>query len=363
VSEPPAIAWPSLANWRRLVFAAVALPTAVVLVDWLTWLQPGPFFDRAHRAAWFFFPWLAVKVSLLAWCSGRLLGPTLYGWIIFFWTQLLLDVQTLHASYGLFGHDLDSLAHTLVSAQIGFLAMWALLGKTAIGWRITSILLATTGILWQSQELFSNWRVEAIPVAQAISGAILMALCFVLRLAGFWVQPIELQTTPSKKNELLQFGIKHMLIWSAALAPLLLLMRGIDMTVYRQLGTTDIFPTSLVGLCTALVLMTTIWFSLGAGALVVRVTLLACAVTGAGTAMFCHSIIWSTTRGWRQPPIIGLSVEMGKLWFAWFALSGALLAGMLLFLGACGYRLAKTTRGASEARAGPAMPSPALLSI
>ncbi len=324
----------------------MALPVAIVLVDWLTWMQPSAFSSSISRA-WFFFPWLVVKTALLSWCAGRFLGSIFCGWLILFWCQALLDVHTTLGTYRLGSSETDGLAHTLILAQIGFLALWAIVGKTAWGWRLTCILLAAAGILSQVATLNDDWNTEAMPVVQALAAGILVIVCVLLRLAGFQLLPPGSNSTDASGRErtVVQFGMQHMLLWATALAPLMLAVRGFDVAVFQQLGLVDARPAAAISLWTALVILAAIWLAVGQGMIALHVTVIAFAIAAAGTGMFVQSMDLRVLYGeWPQQQVIRIAVTMGKLWYAWFALTGALLATMLLFLRAAGYRLAKLSR-------------------
>src|SRR5436853_4556693 len=118
---------------RRIVLVGVALPAAIVVLDYVAWTANG-----SMHVSQLFLPWLVVKAAILSWCAGRFLGASVYGWIIFLWCQALLDVQTFGASQGVLGYRLTALTHALVSAQIGFLLVWTVVGDAKLPWRITS---------------------------------------------------------------------------------------------------------------------------------------------------------------------------------------------------------------------------------
>jgi hypothetical protein len=341
VNEPWAIAAPLGGELRRLVLIALALPVGVVVIDQLLWELPG-LFPYRRTGEWLFYPWLVAKTALVAWCAGKFLGPTLYGWIVFFWGQALVDVQTFHASVGLLGHNWDGLEHSLVAAQAGFLATWSVLGKTALRWRLTCVLLAAAVIAHHASSLRLNWRIDALPPLLAITAVILAACCFGLRALGFYIRPFE-QPGKHRDYEDLQFGVKHMLIWTAALAPLLLVVRGFDLAVFRQFGRVDIFAAALICATTALVALATVWFVLGRRHLVLRAALLLTLIAGASVALYFKSMQLQSIYGeYPDPMAVGLAVRMRPLWTAWFALVSGLLAAMLLFLRESGFRLVRS---------------------
>ncbi len=334
---------------RTLAAVAVGVPAALVLIDHLAWPLDGQGVLSWETRSTLFFPWLVAKTALLSWCAGRFLGANVYGWIVLIWTQAMLDVHTFRASLG---ND-STLCQTLVSAQIGFLAVWTILGVTALPWRLTALLLAAAGIILQSQLMDDNWRGESIPFLQTVSALLVAAVCLVLRWSGFRVTPpagAAPADAAANSARSFQFGVKHMLVWTTALAPLLLVVRGVDVYIVRQLGLADLYPGALVSVSTALVTLATIWLSLGQGAVVLRIVGYVVVVAIASLGLQWQSDQWlAAYRGnWNFRGVMALAIEMGgsHLWGKWFALISALLAGMLLFLRASGYRLTKG--GASQ---------------
>jgi hypothetical protein len=343
-----------LASRRSLLFrfavVALCLPTAIVLIDHLTWMNRW-LWTSQEAIQRFFFLWMIVKTAMLAACAGRLFGTTLYGWIILLWGVALIDVHTYGASHGLFGSsDVNGLVHTLVSAQAGFLALWAILGKTAAAWRIAAGILAAAAILFHASVLSMGWRQDSLTAVQTIAALILATLCVSLRIAGFRLQQINTSVEDGATNqrEIFQFGMKDMLIWTTALAPLLVVMKGIDWIIYRQLGIVDLYPAALISTCTAFITLATIWLTLGKGKLFLRLAFFTIAIVTAALTMYTRNAQWLAIYGqWPDEPVIGMSIRMGNLWGVWFGLVSGLLAALLVFFRAAGLRLVKPSRSVS----------------
>jgi hypothetical protein len=326
---------------RRFALVALTLPTAIAAVDHLPWMNWSVFASYGTRQQ-FFFLWLVAKTALLAWCAGRMFGATLYGWILLGWGVALIDVNTFRASIG--SDDVAGLAFTSISAQLGFLVLWSILATTAAAWRIAAGMAATAGIIFHATSLHAGWSYDSMPITQALAAFVVAILCVSLRLAGFRLQQIDRLPDPgeSKQRDVFQFGVKHMLIWTTALPPLLLVMKGIDWFVYRQLGYVDIFPAALLSACTALVTLATIWLVLGQGLAVLRIAFAALAIFAVGWTMYVQSISYALVYGpWPRQPMIRMIITLESLWGVWFALVSGLLAAMLLFLRAAGYRLVR----------------------
>jgi hypothetical protein len=329
---------------RRFALVALTLPIAIVAIDHLTWMNRSVLTSHESRQQ-FFFLWLVAKSALLAWCAGGMFGATLYGWILLGWGVALIDVHTYGASQELFRSDeVAGLAHTIVSAQAGCLVLWSILSTSAIGWRIAACMAGTALIIFHASSLGSSRIFSPITVAQTWAVVVLTLLCVSLRLAGFRLQQIV--DAPglkgSKQREVFQFGMKHMLIWTTALPPLLLVMKGIDWVVYRRLGYVDVFPAALISAYTALVTLATIWLVLGQGNVILRVAFAAFSIFFVGFTLYVQSSKYLLVYGWwPNPPMIRMTMMIADLWTVWFALVSGLLAAMLLFLRAAGYRLAR----------------------
>jgi hypothetical protein len=337
---------------RRIALVALGLPAAIILVDTIAFM-PGGVMQGSELLGKFFFLWLVAKTALLAWCAGRVLGFTVYGWVVFLWSQVLLDVHTFAASHGVFGYQLDALSNTLVSAQTGFLTAWTFLGTASFPWRVASLLGAMSAIILHARLLDENSRASDLTVVQWIAAGVVVLVCLALRLRRFAIRRVEPETSASTgaanaKPANFQFGVKHMLIWTAALAPLLIVVQTVDVRPLRELAFGDVYPVAVVVLCIALATLSAIWLGLGAGMLVIRLF-----VTGVILAVVSNLLMslgarwrppmnnwnWNT---WRADQFYRMVAEMGDLWRPWLTTLAGLLAAMLLFLRACDYRLAKT---------------------
>jgi hypothetical protein len=333
---------------RRIALVALGLPVAIFAIDYLAFMQSGVM-RGGSLGGKFFFAWLVLKAVILSWCAGRVLGFTVYGWIVFFWSQALLDVNTFAASHGAIGFYYDSLAHTLLSAQVGFLTVWTILGTTAFAWRLTSLLAALAVIIVYSRSLDTNWGFYDLPFVQWIAAAVVVGVCVILRASGFTVRRLEPRApSPAEHGrgqpETFQFGVKHMLIWTAALAPLLVVVQSVDAQVLRGLVFGDAYPIGVLSLCIALATIAAIWLGLGGGPLVIRLAAAAAVIAGTSQLLITLGERWTPPRNnwnWRTDRFYQMVAEMDDQWRAWLAMLVGLLAAMLLFLRACDYRLAK----------------------
>jgi hypothetical protein len=149
-----------------------------------------------------------------------------------------------------------------------------------------------------------------------------------------------------------QFGMKHMLIWFTVSGPLLLLIRGLDLK-----GTT-VFPAALLSVSIATVNLLAIWAVLGSGYWVLRFAALIGIPLAIALGMSKYSayliaantitrrnamgLTWTDWTANYYGSIKWVIGEMQNHWIAWLWLDAALLAALLLFFRASGYRLTRS---------------------
>jgi hypothetical protein len=330
----------TLPSARRLLLVAVLLPAVIVVTNHL--LIETLSYDAAK--IWC-LPLLVASTASLSWCAGRYLHPAWFRMILFVWCLALLD--TLITLAGLTGRVDDQFGYVLVSAQISLLVLWAVLGAQPWQWRLPVVAaLAPLVIVFSGAFMtaYSRYEARTWNAMMFISAAIVALLCGGLRYFGFTLQDLSRgkgDGTPGKRPTY-QFGMKHMLIWFTVSGPLLLLLRGLDLK-----GTT-VFPAALLSVSIATVNLLAIWAILGSGFWLIRFAALigipfAIALGMTEYSTYLNSILTPGTfrAGYygTVPWIIG---EMQDHWIAWLWLDAALLAALLLFFRASGYRLTRT---------------------
>lgn len=351
VAQIPADSAQSLPKLRDLMLVAVVLPATIVAIDHLTWMrvdwnQYVVGFD-ARQAL--FLLWLVLKTAILAWTARAVFSSSAWGWGIFLWSTTLLSVQSYGVSHG----STREYALTLISAEFGVLAVWSILGTTSIAWRLTATLLGASAVVLVAKYIvhggITSWTWDEqgkllMAVVQSAAAGALVLVAFILRAAGFRLRNVESLREHYGREPAIQFGVKHMLIWTAAMAPLLLVTKGMDVTVFRRFEALDFYPAVLIGGCIVLVNLATIWLALGMNHAVARWLAVAATAVGSGLLLQYESANWFAAYGpWPNMQLLGLAIRMGidGEWLTWFVLTAALLAAMLTFLRACGYRLAK----------------------
>jgi hypothetical protein len=295
---------------------------------------------------------MAFSTAVLSWCSGRYLPSALLRWIVFAWCLVLLDLLTLAATQD--NRIPDHFGYLLVSSQISLLVIWAVLGSVSWQWRLPAVLAVSPLVMGFSGEISRSWWGQAWNVTMIFATLAVALVSFGLRWRGFRLE--RPQREAQSKDEIAsvaanQFGIKHMLVWATAIVPLLLLMRGLDFLVLG--GVQDIesvFAAVAVAASLATVNLLAIWAVLGAGPWLLRLVMLCAIPPLLAAALLYYSLYLHRTYGnWPNVPILDALIDMRQYWFVWLWSDAALLAALLLFLRASGYRLLRNNRGAATA--------------
>jgi hypothetical protein len=326
-----------LASPLRLLLFAVLLPTMVA--------GTNQFLFDTFPSSWlqtWFYPSLTLSTAVLSWCTGRYLTPAWLRWLLFAWCIALLDVLTVAAC--MTGKVADQFGYVLVSAQVSLLILWAVLGSGSWQLRLpAAAALAALVVMFANSFARTSYITErSWNLMMLIAAAIIALLCGGLRYFGFVLQEASLDNLDASqpgKRRTYQFGMKHMLIWFTVSGPLLLVVRGIDF------GGRGIFPAALLAVSIATVNLIAIWAVLGAGYRLVRfASLLAIPLLIAlGMSYYSAHVKTTAPQPWydNYGTLAWVIGEMEDHWIAWLWLDAALLAALLLFLRASGYRLAR----------------------
>lgn len=329
-----------LASLIRLLIFAVLLPAIVAgtnqwifnAIPFSPWLQP------------WLYPWMAASTAVISWCSGRYLSPAWLGWIIFGWCLVLLDLLTFIACID--GRLEDQYGYVLISAQIALLVLWAILGPGAWQLRLPAVAAVAPLVMIFSGSFvgWQGWYTRTWNMMMLLTAFIIALLCGGLRYLGFSLQILSPQGASEAeiaKRPSYQFGTKHMLIWLTVTGPLLLFVRSIDF------AGSGFFPAALLAMSVATVNLIAIWAILGGGHWVVRViSLLGIPFLIAQGMAYYSTYLKAGAGTMRWNRLYGTTAwtigEMEDLWLVWLWLDAALLAALLLFLRAGGYRLLRS---------------------
>jgi hypothetical protein len=333
-SSSPAPLLPSL---PRLLLFAMLLPAAVAITNQLLFSSiVNPRWQRLLS-----YPGMALTTAILSWCVGRYLQPSWLRLLVFAWCLALLDLLTVASC--LSGPIERYVAYVLIAAQAGMLVVWSVSANVNWQYRLPTALLAAALLI----AFASIWHDDEWSVLVTITVLIVCATCVVLRWKEFKLQRVDNGATNLKRSEVgaLQFGIRHMLIWSAAIAPLLIATRGIELMMFASLGGKGALPAMIISLSLAITALTAIWSVLGAGPWYVRLLALIVVpgILASGIEVYANSIRTPAWSRWSSGIILNLLWSMRGDWTMWLGLFAALLAALLLFLRASGYRLARTT--------------------
>jgi hypothetical protein len=344
----------SLPSSGRLITFAVLLPAAVAGSNQLLFETAALF--RGLR--FWLYPWMAVSTAILSWCVGRYLSPSWFRWIVFGWCLVLLDFLTIAAC--LSGRVERHFGYALVSAQTSLIIVWAILSTVNWQWRMPAVLATAAAVIVFSGSFDDQWSARYWNLLMIVSGVIVTLLCAVLRYRKYALRPDGPAMVAGSGSSMgtHQFGLKHMLLWSTALVPILLVARGLDLTLLKRLGAPDLFPFVLMAIGIAIINLLAIWTVLGQGRITLRVaallTIPLLLAIGIGRYLsFIEStyrVIRISSRGQRYQSwtnswydsLINSIFDANETLLEWFWLDAALLAALLLFLRASGHRLMRS---------------------
>lgn len=290
------------------------------------------------------FPGMVFTVAVLSWCSGRYLHPVWLRWAVFAWCLALLNLLTLAACLAS-GALVYHFAYVLVSAQISLLAIWTILSPVAWQWRLPGALIGAPALILFATsfggphyQTADGWNAMMVMIA-----VVVVLLCGSLRLFGFILQKPELVQSDASDlgtPQAHQFALKHLFIWATAMVPLLLVARGLDLILLARLDTPVVFIAALAAVTTATVNMIAIWAVLGPGWWLARLVMFLSATVLMAIGLTKYfNYVYSQYRSFSPTQYALLRTRDDC--FVWLSLDAVLLAALLLFLRASGYRLAR----------------------
>jgi hypothetical protein len=332
----------------HLLTCAVLLPAVVAAANQL--LIAALPDDQLRR---WLYPAMAASTAVLSWCAGRYLYPGWLSWVVFTWSLALLDLISVAVCLG--GPIDEHFGYLMVATQLCLVVLWAILSQSKWQWRIPAVLVATPIVIMFSRVLtgsaYVRWRDPEWMILMAISTAVVAMLCGSLRLASFRLQVPEFALDDERsRDHVFQFGLRHMLVWSAAIVPLLLVARGVDFLTFGRIPLRGIFPLTLVAASLALINLTAIWTVLGSGFWILR--LAALLIVPSVLAYALHHLtlyLESITGGYPgYPSLLWVFHDVKESWTSWLIMSALLLSALLLFVRARGYRLLRHKRAALD---------------
>ncbi|HEX2475901.1 MAG TPA: hypothetical protein VHK01_14215 [Lacipirellulaceae bacterium] len=330
---------PALPSPRRLLIFAVLIPAVVAASNQL-------FFQLAAYQSprrWWLYPWMVFTTAVLSWCAGRYLQPAWLRWLVFGWCLVLLDLLTTAAC--LSGPVPTDFAFVLISSQVSLLVIWSILADVGWQWRLPGLAAFSAVLVAFSGAFVSNVSSQSWGILMILTTIIVAVVCCGLRLRGFTLRPLDTGYIESdKRSTSHQFGTRHMLIWAAAMAPLLVVARGMEFLIFSDLNASTAFHSVLLALGIATLNLVAIWAVLGSGPWPVRLAALIAFPLALALVVERYTVSLRPGIGQSWEAFWFMLHNMEGNWDRWLWLNAALLAALLLFVRASGYRLLRAVQ-------------------
>ncbi len=345
--------------------------SAKVLVSALLLLAAFAALDRwllDCLAGWWRFEWIVVltmavfvsQIGIMGVVCGRWIEPPLLKWLLYGWTWLLIDLQTLVAwalaDQTWWGNVFQVTA--LLTAQLGLVIIWAFLGPSrwTTRWPF-ALVLTTVLLLLLIRARYWSDNMAVVFLTQTIS---LGVVCIVLRWRGIRLvkaNPETIAQGPVDADDLQasQFGLRHVLIWTTAIAIVCGLVRAVGLPFQQEsvVFYYPLLPQFFCGAAVSFSLLVAFWAALASGRAWPRwcFALLVLPATGAACgALDWHALYarspWLGQMSWWDFLRNGYVSE--RYVFTWICLAGATLFAALLFVRSQGYRLARENHRRAE---------------
>jgi hypothetical protein len=341
----------------RLVLIGAMLPAAIASANYalVHHLQQGTY---VGPALWLQFAWYIAQVGIIGWAVGRGISQPLMRWVVFGWILLLINlltgVQAMDSNV-IWSHQPDMAPAALIAGQMGLCVVWAFFGDTRWMWRWPGMIVAACSLYFLWLSFGNNWQQQLWTELLVLQVMTLSVLCGLMALSGFRLMVLDDEgasvVAGGSQRRPLQFGIKHVLIWTTALAIVLGIARGMDLLRWRvvqELVRDGLTWKLTVATTSAIVIIVALWAALGRGHWLPRYFL----VLAFTLLLGCSLSMWSQSRTaamqaagwpWRYSEVIRW-FEVGWSWLGWLFLSGGLLAATLIVFRVLGYRLVRVSR-------------------
>jgi hypothetical protein len=334
-----------------LFLVAVGLPAAVVIAD--EWALR--FVAEQHWSApagGMIYALFVAQVGLLGLVVGRFVRRWSLRWIILVWGLVLIDLMLFRLTMEQPHRWRDwgwgyCLPYSLLSSQLGLVAIWGIVGPVSWPWRLPGCLVAA--MLVTSFGFALKGRSDVWVLLAVIQSATTVGLCVLVWCLGFRMTLPDGPGAPGREpagNKLFQFSIGHMLVWMAALVPILLLAQEIELWFLVHLSLWDWLGLVLIALALGVVSLIAVWAALGGGPAAIRIGTL---VLVPALVAIVPALVGVLFKAIPRPPPAWFRMtdelaEVGWGWLAWTLLAAWFLAGLLLMFRASGYRLVRTPR-------------------
>lgn len=354
-SSAPPMPRPAGLSLSRLLLIGVALPAAIAAIDYAGLYQTA--WSRSMSlVVWLQFAWYIAQVGIVGYVVGRWIPEPVSRWLLFGWILLLIDLLAAAVAMNAGNAQSALLVAGLWSGQIGLCVVWAFFGDTRWAVRWPAMIVAVGGLYFllisfgdprtRNQPLWTELLMLQVIVLSAMSG--------LLRFVGFCLRIVAADSSQSgdAARRPLQFGIKHVLMWTTALAILLGAAKSLDLLRWQvavELVRAGLPWKLSVATISAMVIVVALWAALGRGHWLLRFSAGLFLTLALGIGLSQWSIGNSiAARGapmtaWNSPTFWELVAwyEIGWGWLGWMFLSGGLLAATLIILRVLGYRLVR----------------------
>ncbi len=341
-----AIGIPKSDRLRVFLIASILPAVLVVANQWMMdWLGPRASMPSVVLVLFVY----VAEVAAIAVVAGKGIRQAWLAWALFLWLILTVNMQLVVAEAAQIDHwwrQPSIGAASFLVAQLGFLIVWAVLGPGRWHWRVPAASVAVVCFLASGWYLSQGLNYGLWDAILVLNMASLVLLSLVFRFAGFRLYS---PTEAAAGGQILQFGLRHILVLMVALSIALAAARGAEMLTWlfvRNLWRDMQLWRLLIACLSALLVGFAFWAALGGGRWWLRTVLLvgACLALGVGMVVYSQHAL----KSWR---VRGLSpgvswdqvgfMQLEYWWIAWFGLSTGLLTACLLFFRMREFRLGR----------------------
>jgi hypothetical protein len=338
----------STVDLRRLTAIGVGIPALLVVANQYV-LSQKIYFQSQPVIVAFVMAFYVLQIGTIGWVVGSYIHNALLRWFMFGWIMILIDLQLLViTSDGGAGIGGSCLATGIFTGQLGIITVWSILGTGRWIWRLPCLFVVLVTyrnfyLLLTSVNSEGTYYGNFSDIA-VVQSALLSVLVGMLRLSGYSLRRTELEqsspTTNARFRSSRQFGIRDVLIWTAALAVLLGIARAGNLLneefMKRFYGAEMLFVFT-VAVCTSAIMIVAIWAALGEGSVWLRSGMLVVLSTSIGVPVGAYCAIVGRQGGRR----FNIWMYAEYWWIGWMVLTGLLLSASLLIFRTQGFRLMK----------------------
>jgi hypothetical protein len=219
--------------------------------------------------------------------------------------------------------------------------MWSILADAPWQHRLPAAMVACALLI----SFAGIWDDESWSALIACTVVAVAAACLLLRWRGFRMHRefAPANTASIAAMQVHQFGTRQLLIWAAAMAPLLLVAKQIDYLYYFAILRHGVLHATVASAGIAIVAVVAAWATLGRTFWLLRILAIVAitAMIGIGIKAYANLMIVPLGRGisWPKSALASCVSRLQTNAYSWFMLFAMMTAALLLFLRARGYRL------------------------